>query len=160
MEATLKKSSSLLLFRGQGELETRARFSQDAGNLCGPKANFKIKTCWIGAQFLAQKPLNFASLTDSLANTVNINSFLELLRNRPPGVLYPPASFPVVLGDFGCDVTADVTCQACRENSPIALGSKPPLVTRIARTGLGTRLCIHHIYSLKLHREKERLLTT
>ena len=55
------------------------------------------------------------------------------------------ASFPVVLGDFGCDVTADVTCQACRENSPrtpraIALGSKPPLVTRIARTGLGTRL--------------------
>ena len=27
------------------------------------------------------------------------------------------ASFPVVLGDFGCDVTADVTCQACRENS-------------------------------------------
>ena len=28
---------------------------------------------------------------------------------------------------------SDVTCQACRENS---LGSKPPLVTRIARTGL------------------------
>ena len=59
------------------------------------------------------------------------------------------ASFPVVLGDFGCDVTADVTCQACRENSPrtpraIALGSKPPLVTRIARTGLGTRLHITH----------------
>ena len=40
------------------------------------------------------------------------------------------ASFPVVLGDFGCDVTR----QACRENS------KPPLVTRIARIGLGTRL--------------------
>ena len=53
------------------------------------------------------------------------------------------ASFPVVLGDFGCDVT----CQACRENSPktpraIALGSKPPLVTQIARTGLGTRLAL------------------
>ena len=50
------------------------------------------------------------------------------------------ASFPVVLGDFGCDVT----CQACRESSrrtrAIALGSKPPLVIRIARTGLGTRL--------------------
>ena len=49
--------------------------------------------------------------------------------------------FPVILGNFGCDVT----CQACRENSPrtpcaIALGSKPPLVTRIARTGLGMRL--------------------
>ena len=58
-----------------------------------------------------------------------------------------PASFPVVLGDFGCDVT----CQACRENSPrthraMALGSKPPLVTRIARTGLGTRLIQLDIY--------------
>ena len=49
---------------------------------------------------------------------------------------YVSASFPVVLGDFGCDVD----CQACRENRAIALGSKPPLFTRIARTGLGTRL--------------------
>ena len=40
------------------------------------------------------------------------------------------ASFPVVVCDFGCDVT----CQACRENSPIALGSRRPLVTLIART--------------------------
>ena len=60
------------------------------------------------------------------------------------------ASFPVVLGDFGCDVT----CQACRENSPrtpraIALGSKPPLVTRIARTGLGTRLGVPGLRSSK-----------
>ena len=66
---------------------------------------------------------------------------------RPDGLLQfvakcvpNSASFPVVLGDFGCDVT----CQACRENSPrtlaLALGSKPPLATRIARTGLGTRL--------------------
>ena len=30
--------------------------------------------------------------------------------------------------------------QLCIILSPIALGSKPPLVTRIARTGLGTRL--------------------
>ena len=44
----------------------------------------------------------------------------------------------VVLGDFGCDVT----CQACPENSLIALGSEPPLVTRIARTGLGMRLVL------------------
>ena len=47
----------------------------------------------------------------------------------------------VVLGDLGCDVT----CQACPENSLIALGSKPPLVTRIARTGLGTRLVLIHV---------------
>ena len=46
-------------------------------------------------------------------------------------------SFPVVLGDFGCDVTY----QACRENSP-------PLVTQIARTGLGTRL----LYELTMAR--------
>ena len=56
--------------------------------------------------------------------------------------LFSLASLPVVLGDFGCDVTY----QACRENSPrkpraITLGSKPPPVTRIARTGLVTRLC-------------------
>ena len=40
------------------------------------------------------------------------------------GIRITAASFPVVLGDFGFDVT----CQASRENSPIALGSKPPLV--------------------------------
>ena len=44
------------------------------------------------------------------------------------------------------DVKSPVACRACRENSPgtpraIALGSKPPLVTRIERTGLGTTLC-------------------
>ena len=30
------------------------------------------------------------------------------------------SSFPIVLGDFGCDVT----CQACRENSPIITNPK------------------------------------
>jgi len=42
--------------------------------------------------------------------------FLGLGRRRTN--LYPKheasASFPVVLGDFGCDVT----CHACQENSP------------------------------------------
>ena len=37
-----------------------------------------------------------------------------------------PASFPVVLGDFGCDVT----CQACRENSH----SVPSLGTRLCQS--------------------------
>ena len=46
-----------------------------------------------------------------------------------------PASFPIVFGDFECDVT----CQACRKNS-LALGSKPPPPTPIAQTGLGTRM--------------------
>ena len=57
------------------------------------------------------------------------------------------ASFPVVLGDFRCDVT----CQACRENS---LGSKPPLVTQIARTGLGTRLIISSTRAFSTNRKK------
>ena len=60
MEATLKKSSSLLLFRGHGELGTRARFSQDTVTFGALK-----QTCWTVAQFLTHKPLNFASLTDS-----------------------------------------------------------------------------------------------
>ena len=60
------------------------------------------------------------------------------------------SSFPVVFGNFGCDVT----CQACRESSPrtpraIALVSKPPLVTRIARTGLGTRL-LERVFQIEL----------
>ena len=37
-------------------------------------------------------------------------------RQLNPGLLRKPtASFPVVLGDFGCDVTS----QVCRENSPV-----------------------------------------
>ena len=66
----------------------------------------------------------------------------------------PPASFPVVLGDFRCDIT----CQACRESSPrtIALGSKPPLVTRKARTGLGTRLRGHQKKPAKTARRLRR----
>lgn len=46
------------------------------------------------------------------------------------------ASFPVVLGDFVCDVT----CLSCRKNSRWAFDPKLPLLTRIAQTGLGTRL--------------------
>ena len=40
-------------------------FLERTGNFSGPKANFLIKTFWIVAQFLAHKPLNFDSLTDS-----------------------------------------------------------------------------------------------
>ena len=45
------------------------------------------------------------------------------------------ASFPVVHGDFGCNVT----CQACRENSPrMTIGT--PRLARTAQTCLGRRL--------------------
>ena len=45
-----------------------------------------------------------------------------------------PTWFPVVLGDFGCDVTGQIL------SGELVLGSKPPPLTRVARTGLGTRL--------------------
>ena len=35
------------------------------GNFSGPKGNFEIKTCYIAVQFLAHKPVNFASFTNS-----------------------------------------------------------------------------------------------
>ena len=48
-------------------------FLERPGNFSGPKANFKIKTCWIIAQFLAHKPVNLVSLIDS---------FIVLFSNR------------------------------------------------------------------------------
>ena len=67
----------------------------------------------------------------------------SVIRNRSCEMKHVTESFPVVLGDFGCDVT----CQACRENSQ--LGSKPPLVTRIVLTGLGTMLVTESWVSIK-----------
>ena len=40
-------------------------FFERPGNFSGPKGNFAIKTCYIAAQFLAHKPVNFASFTNS-----------------------------------------------------------------------------------------------
>ena len=65
----------------QGHLQSRfyskARgpFLERPGNFSGPKANFEIKTCLIVAQFLAHKPVNSASLTDTF-----IVSFSRLLK--------------------------------------------------------------------------------
>ena len=67
----------------------------------------------------------------------------SLIRNPLYEIKRVTELFPVVLGDFG----RDVTCQACRENSP--LGSKLPPVTRIARTVLGTRLVTESWVSIK-----------
>ena len=39
-------------------------FLERPGKFSGPKANFKITTCWIVAQLLAHKQVNFASLND------------------------------------------------------------------------------------------------
>ena len=42
------------------------------GNFSGTKANFDIKRRWIVPQFLAHKPVNFASLTDSFTVSFKI----------------------------------------------------------------------------------------
>ena len=56
--------------------ETCGPFLERPGNFSGPKANFKFKTCWIAAQFLAHKPVNFASFTDSFI--VSLSKVLKL----------------------------------------------------------------------------------
>ena len=50
------------------EIRPLRPLSRKARNFSGPKANFKIKICWIVAQF-GHKPVNFASLTDSFVLT-------------------------------------------------------------------------------------------
>ena len=54
--------------KGEGVTRCIAKmglFLERPGNFSGPKASFKIKKCWIVAQFLAHKPVNFVSLIDS-----------------------------------------------------------------------------------------------
>ena len=81
-------------------------FFERPGNFSGPKGNFAIKTCYIAAQFLAHKLVNFASFTNSFivlhifkimetsilnANTTNAKQLSgpqklpELSGNRPLG---------------------------------------------------------------------------
>ena len=45
-------------------LSSWGSFLERPGNFSGPKANPIVKTGWIAGQFLAHKPVNFASLTD------------------------------------------------------------------------------------------------
>ena len=52
---------------GSRQFVIRGPFLLGPGNFSRPKANFEVKTCklLIVAQFLAHKPVNFASLTDA-----------------------------------------------------------------------------------------------
>ena len=58
-----------------------------------------------------------------------------------------PASFPAVLGDIS--VTSPVKLDE-KIRRGLALGSKPLLVTLIARTGLGTRLLLLLMYIMDI----------
>ena len=46
-------------------LMPRGPFLETPGNFSDPKENFKVKTCWIVAQSVAHKLVNFSLLTDS-----------------------------------------------------------------------------------------------
>ena len=103
--------------KGQGPVSWNARK--------GPRAYFKTKTCWIVAQFLAHKPVNFASLTDSFivsfanywnlnAITANINQLSGL--EKFPGISRNGAQAPVTYTFFasgGCPLTTVSTVVPC-----------------------------------------------
>ena len=57
------RSNPLLVQQACFWLGRRGPFLKRLGNFPGPKANFKVKTCWILAQFLAHKPVNFVSFS-------------------------------------------------------------------------------------------------
>ena len=96
----------LCFFEDVCRTQNRSPFLDRPGNFSGPKANFKVNTCWMVAQFLAQKPVNFASLTDSLiwfsklmfetlilnANTKRLSGAEELseqFEKQAPGLEHP-----------------------------------------------------------------------
>ena len=54
----------------------KRQFLETPRNVSGPKPNFGIKTCWIVAQFLAHKPVNFASFSDNF--NVSFSKLLKL----------------------------------------------------------------------------------
>ena len=60
--------------------------------------------------------------------------------NHHQSPLLNTASFPVILGDFGCDVI----CQDCHEDLPniaeYRARFQASLLTRMARTGIGAKL--------------------
>ena len=67
-----------------------ARFSKDPETFQGPKANFKIKTCWIVVQFLAHKPVSFSSLTDSfIVSFSKLLKFSSWLKKRQHKIAFP-----------------------------------------------------------------------
>ena len=71
----VEKTKARLITNSNGSCSSRGPFPERLGNVSGSKANFKIKTYWIVSQFLAHKPVKFASLTDSF-----VVSFSKLLK--------------------------------------------------------------------------------
>ena len=64
---------------------------------------------------IKKKLVFMSSLSKKIYISMNHVNFLSFDNDdMKPSKRQVTASFPVVLGDFGCDVT----CQACRESSP------------------------------------------
>ena len=63
-------------FDSKVRLLTWGPFLERPGNFSDPKGNFEIKTCYTVAQFLAHKPVSFASFTYSCI--VLISKLLKL----------------------------------------------------------------------------------
>ena len=57
--------------------KTTGPFLERPGNFSGPNANFVIKTWCIIAQFLANKPVHFASLTLTDTFIVSFSKFID-----------------------------------------------------------------------------------
>ena len=114
----LRDSRGATLRKRENENKTRGDWGEEGGLPFSPTATFSqiMRACF--------------SVHFTYASSHYVRGWNRLPHLRP---WRRAASFPVVLGDLGCDVTFP----ACREN--ISLGSKPPLVTLVARTGLGTR---------------------
>ena len=62
------------------------------------------RTVWDAPSASSKKPC-LSMKVQLKADSLTVSRFERIAKK--------PASFPVVLGDFGCDVT----CQACRESS-------------------------------------------
>ena len=112
----LRDSRGATLRKRENENKTRGDWGEEGGLPFSPTATFSqiMRACF--------------SVHFTYASSHYVRGWNRLPHLRP---WRRAASFPVVLGDLGCDVTFP----ACREN--ISLSSKPPLVTRIARTGQG-----------------------
>ena len=97
----------------------RGPFLERSGNCSRPKANFKIKTCWLVAQFLAHNPFNwnfdrectngkhktafpfsFALLTDSfIVSSLNYWKFDRECKNGKHKTAFP-FSFALLTDSF------------------------------------------------------------
>ena len=103
-------------YRDFRESGPRAPFLERPVNFSGRKANFKIKTSWIVAQFLAHKPVNVALLSDSFSyHFQNYWNFDLACKRGKHKQLFEPQQLPG-LSRNGSQVT-DITIMILEYNT-------------------------------------------